>query len=76
MFKHVLPNAMSPIIIGFFGAMAGAILGFVGIAFLGLGDESFTPGAQILILEEVIGVPIMPFFGPGFLLQLLLLGLC
>ena len=41
MFKHVLPNAMSPIIIGFFGAMAGAILGFVGIAFLGLGDESF-----------------------------------
>jgi peptide/nickel transport system permease protein len=41
MFKHVLPNAISPIIIGFFGAMGGAILGFVGIAFLGLGDESF-----------------------------------
>ena len=41
MFKHVLPNAMSPIIIGFFGAMGAAILGFVGIAFLGLGDESF-----------------------------------
>jgi len=40
MFKHVLPNAMSPIIIGFFGAMGGAILGFVGIAFLGLGDEA------------------------------------
>lgn len=41
MFKHVLPNAISPIIIGFFGAMGGAILGFVGIAFLGLGDASF-----------------------------------
>ncbi|MBY8991592.1 MAG: ABC transporter permease [Candidatus Lokiarchaeota archaeon] len=41
MFKHVLPNALSPIIIGFFGGMAGAILGFVGIAFLGLGDASF-----------------------------------
>ncbi|MHA2401036.1 MAG: ABC transporter permease, partial [Promethearchaeota archaeon] len=41
MFKHVLPNAMSPVIIGFFGAMGGAILGFVGIAFLGLGDEAF-----------------------------------
>ena len=40
MFKHVLPNAMSPIIIGFFGAMGAAILGFVGIAFLGLGDEA------------------------------------
>jgi ABC-type dipeptide/oligopeptide/nickel transport system permease subunit len=41
MFKHVLPNAISPIIIGFFGAMGGAVLGFVGIAFLGLGDQSF-----------------------------------
>jgi peptide/nickel transport system permease protein len=41
MFKHVLPNAISPVIIGFFGAMGGAILGFVGIAFLGLGDEAF-----------------------------------
>ncbi|KKK40961.1 hypothetical protein LCGC14_0545490 [marine sediment metagenome] len=39
MFKHILPNAMSPIIIGFFGSMGGAILGFVGIAFLGLTDQ-------------------------------------
>ena len=42
MFRHVLPNAISPVIIGFFGAMGGAILGFVGIAFLGLGDASFS----------------------------------
>jgi ABC-type dipeptide/oligopeptide/nickel transport system permease subunit len=42
MFKHVLPNAISPVIIGFFGAMGGAVLGFVGIAFLGLGDASFS----------------------------------
>ena len=41
MFKHILPNAMSPIIIGFFGGMGVAILGFVSIAFLGLGDEQF-----------------------------------
>jgi len=41
MFKHILPNAISPIIIGFFGSMGGAILGFAGIAFLGLGDERF-----------------------------------
>ena len=41
MFKHVLPNAISPVIIGFFGAMGGAILGFAGIAFLRLGDERF-----------------------------------
>ncbi|MFW9821922.1 MAG: ABC transporter permease [Candidatus Thorarchaeota archaeon] len=41
MFKHVLPNAMSPVIVGFFGSMAGAVLGFASIAFLGLGDETF-----------------------------------
>ncbi|MFX1456042.1 MAG: ABC transporter permease [Promethearchaeota archaeon] len=41
MFKHVLPNAMSPIVVGFFGSMAGAVLGFASIAFLGLGDETF-----------------------------------
>ncbi|MFX1573548.1 MAG: ABC transporter permease [Promethearchaeota archaeon] len=41
MFKHVLPNAISPLIIGFFGSMAIVVLGFSSIAFLGLGDESF-----------------------------------
>ncbi len=41
MFKHVLPNAMSPLIIGFFGSMAITVLGFSSIAFLGLGDERF-----------------------------------
>jgi len=41
MFKHVLPNAISPLIIGFFGSMAVTVLGFSSIAFLGLGDEKF-----------------------------------
>ncbi|HEC38457.1 hypothetical protein LCGC14_0641110 [marine sediment metagenome] len=36
MFKHILPNAISPVIISFFGGMGAAILGFAGIAFLGL----------------------------------------
>ncbi|MHA2288368.1 MAG: ABC transporter permease [Promethearchaeota archaeon] len=40
MFKHVFSNAISPIIISFFGGVGGAILGFSGIAFLGFGDES------------------------------------
>ena len=41
MFKHIIPNAMSPLIIGFFGAMGAAILGFVSIAYLGLADDQF-----------------------------------
>ncbi len=40
MFKHVFSNAISPIIISFFGGVGGAILGFSGIAFLGFGDNS------------------------------------
>jgi ABC-type dipeptide/oligopeptide/nickel transport system permease subunit len=41
MFKHILPNAISPVIIAFFGSMAGAVLGFASIAYLGLGDETY-----------------------------------
>jgi len=40
MFKHILPNAISPIIIGFFGAMQNGILVIVSITFLELGDTS------------------------------------
>jgi peptide/nickel transport system permease protein len=40
MFKHILPNAISPIIIGFFGAMQNGILVIVSITFLELGDNS------------------------------------
>ncbi len=36
MFKHILPNAISPMIISFFHTMAGAIIAFAGIGFLGL----------------------------------------
>ena len=41
MFKHIFSNAISPIIIRFFGGVGAAILGFAGIAFLGFGDDSF-----------------------------------
>jgi len=40
MFKHIIPNAISPIIINFFGGVGAAILGFTAIAFLGFGDQS------------------------------------
>jgi peptide/nickel transport system permease protein len=40
MFKHIIPNAIAPIIINFFGGVGAAILGFSAIAFLGFGDQS------------------------------------
>jgi peptide/nickel transport system permease protein len=39
MFKHIVPNAISPILISFFGLMGTAILGFSAIAFLGMSQE-------------------------------------
>ncbi|TFG12135.1 MAG: ABC transporter permease [Promethearchaeota archaeon] len=40
MFKHIFANAISPMIIRFFGGVGVAIIGFAGIAFLGFGDAS------------------------------------
>ena len=40
MFKHIVPNALSPMIITFFGDAAGTVLSFAGMAFLGLGDPT------------------------------------
>jgi peptide/nickel transport system permease protein len=40
MFKHVVPNAIAPMIIRFFGGMARTVLGIAGLAFLGLVDQT------------------------------------
>ena len=40
MFKHVFSNAISPVLISFFGGVGAAILAFSGIAFLGFGDDA------------------------------------
>jgi peptide/nickel transport system permease protein len=40
MFKHIVPNALSPVIITFFGGAAGTVLALAGLAFLGFGDPT------------------------------------
>ncbi|MFX1424948.1 MAG: ABC transporter permease [Promethearchaeota archaeon] len=40
MFKHIFPNAISPIIISFAGAMGYTVLGLAGLSFIGLGDPT------------------------------------
>ena len=40
MFKHIVPNAISPIIISVFGGAAATILGLAGLGFVGLGDQT------------------------------------
>ena len=38
MVKHIIPNAINPIVINFFGGVGAAILGLTSISFLGFGD--------------------------------------
>ncbi|MFX1480043.1 MAG: ABC transporter permease [Promethearchaeota archaeon] len=40
MFKHIIPNAISPMIIAFFGGAAVAVIGLAGLAFIGFGDPT------------------------------------
>lgn len=40
MFKHILPNAISPMLVSFFGGAAIAIIGLAGLAFIGFADNS------------------------------------
>ncbi|MFX0048159.1 MAG: ABC transporter permease [Candidatus Hermodarchaeota archaeon] len=63
MFIHILPNAISPLFIVFFGGVGGAILGFTSIAFLGFGDQTIPDwGTDINIarLWNVLNVAIWP----------------
>ena len=74
MFKHILPNAISPVIIGFFGAMGGAILGFVGIAFLGLGDENFAVWGSDINFVRALWEAIWAIFWPGLFIAITAVG--
>ena len=55
MFKHIFPNAFSPIIISFFGGMGLTVLGLAGLAFIGMGDPSVADwGTDIIYAKTVL----------------------
>jgi ABC-type dipeptide/oligopeptide/nickel transport system permease subunit len=58
MFKHILPNAISPVIISFFGAMGVSVIGLAGLAFIGLGDPDVANwGADIMYARGHFDTP-------------------
>jgi peptide/nickel transport system permease protein len=74
MFRHILPNAMSPIIVGFFGSMGGAILGFASIAYLGLSDATVADwGTDINYGREVTSAT-WALFWPGLFIAIAAVG--
>lgn len=47
-FRHILPNALSPVIVSSSLKVAGAILSEAGLSFLGLGDLTYVTWGQML----------------------------
>jgi peptide/nickel transport system permease protein len=48
MFRHILPNCMTPLLIGAVFGIAGAVLGESGLSFIGLGDPNAPSWGQLL----------------------------
>lgn len=73
MFKHLLPNVISPTIVSVTMAIGGTITGAAGLAFLGLGVQPPTPEWGAMISD---GTPYLRTH-PGLLLWPgLILGIC
>ncbi len=74
MFKHVFPNAISPMIISIFGAMGLSVLGFASIAFLGLGDQTVTDWGTDIMYSRSQMTAVGPAFWPGLFIGITAIG--
>ncbi len=77
MFLHVLPNAMSPMIVNLALLMGFSVLAEASLAFLGLGTQPPTPSWGAMLNESRAYLRNDPWMAicPGVVLALLLLGL-
>lgn len=76
LFRHVLPNVLSPIIVAASLGIATAILDAAGLGFLGLGAQPPTPEWGLLLSRNkshIFTSPWMVFF-PGVSIMFLVLG--
>lgn len=76
LFRHIVPNALSPIIVAASLGVATAILDAAGLGFLGLGAQPPTPEWGLLLSRNkshIFTSPWMVFF-PGLSIMFLVLG--
>ena len=76
LFRHIMPNALSPIIVAASLGIATAILDAAGLGFLGLGAQPPTPEWGLLLSRNkshIFTSPWMVFF-PGVAIMYLVLG--
>jgi len=77
LFGHILPNSMSPLIVGATLAMATAIIDVAGLGFLGLGPQDpGTPEWGTMLTQVDLYLQSAPFLAiaPGIAIVLLVLG--
>lgn len=76
LFRHILPNAMGPVIVSAILGVAGAILTESGLSFLGLGVPPPTPSWGNIIFEGKDNLDIAPWlsFFPGIAILITVLG--
>lgn len=76
LFRHILPNAMGPVIVSAVLGIAGAILTESGLSFLGLGVPPPTPSWGNIIFEGKDNLDIAPWlsFFPGAAILITVLG--
>ncbi len=74
--RHILPNAMGPVIVSAILGVAGAILTESGLSFLGLGVPPPTPSWGNIIFEGKDNLDIAPWlsFFPGIAILITVLG--
>ncbi len=65
MFSHILPNALPPMILTFFGQMAITMLGIAAIAFLGLVNAQIPNWGQDISWGNIYEENILAFLIPG-----------
>ena len=76
LFRHILPNAMAPVLVAAVLGVAGAILTESGLSFLGLGVQPPTPswGNILTAGKDNIDVAWWLSFYPGIAITLTMLG--
>lgn len=74
MFRHVFPNAISPMIISIFGAMGLSVLGFASIAFLGLGDQTIADWGTDIMYSRSRMTAMGPAIWPGLFIGITAIG--
>ena len=75
LWRYILPNAATPLIIEFTFAMAGAIVAEAGLSFLGLGVQAPTPSLGAMLKEGARYMLVAPHavLAPGIVLMTIVL---